>query len=100
MRFLLAFSVFTISASAAYAVSGNAYEVCRLDPNGDNFLALRAGPSSSYQMIMKLGPGSIVENRGAPKGKWIPVVVEIANGKTYLRDLPTGFVYSDYLCPI
>jgi len=84
--------------SVAYAYSGDAFEVCRLDPNGDNFLALRAGPGSSHAIIMKLGPGSVVEARGDPKGNWLAVVVESANGKTYLRDLPSGFVYTKYLC--
>ncbi|MCB1469970.1 MAG: SH3 domain-containing protein [Rhizobiaceae bacterium] len=88
-----------LCASAALAYSGDAYEVCRLNPNGDNFLALRAGPSSQHAMTMKLGPGSVVEARGG-EGKWMLVVVEIANGKTYLRDLPTGYVYTDYLCKI
>jgi hypothetical protein len=84
----------------ASAVSGQAYLVCNLNPNGDNFLALREGPSSSHRMLMTLGPGSIVEARGTQEGKWLSVVVEHANDQTFLRDLPAGYVYTDYLCPI
>jgi hypothetical protein len=98
-RIFIALLALTISTSTAVAYSGDAFEVCRLDPNGDNFLALRSGPSSSNGMVMKLGPGSVVEARGELQGKWLRVVVEIANGQTFLRDLPSGFVYTDYLCP-
>ena len=89
----------SICPSIAGAYSGDGYEVCGLDPKGDNFLALREGPGSKSRMIMKLGPGSVVEERGVPQNGWLHVVVEMANGKTYLRDLPEGFVYMKYICP-
>lgn len=83
----------------AHAYSGDGYEACHLNPKGDNFLSLRTGPGSRYPVLMKLGPGSVVESRGEPEGNWLPVVVEAANGKTYLRKLPAGFVHMKYLCP-
>ncbi|TDL81372.1 hypothetical protein E2L08_06815 [Palleronia sediminis] len=88
-------------AGAAHAVSGRGYEVCRLDPGGDNFLALRSGPGASNPMLMRLPPRTVVESRGSPThGKWLPVVVLGWPGKQFLRDLPAGFVFGDYLCPI
>ncbi|QFU07738.1 hypothetical protein PARPLA_02024 [Rhodobacteraceae bacterium THAF1] len=82
-----------------HAYSGDGYRVCRLDPNGDNFLALRAGPGTGYQMIMQLPPETVVESRGsATNGKWLPVVVEYTPQQTYLRNLPNGYVWGDYLC--
>ena len=88
-------------AGTAHAYSGDGYQVCRLDPQGDNFLALRAGPGSGHAMIMRLPPGTVVEERGSPtNGKWLPVVVEHTPQQTFLRDLPSGYVFGDYLCPL
>lgn len=100
MRSAIASLALMAAVSAAEASSGDGFEVCGLNPKGDNFLALRAGPSSDHAMIMKLGPGSVVEARAEPRGNWLQVVVETANGRTYLRDLPTGYVYRKYLCPL
>ena len=100
MRGFLFGLALTLLPSTSIAYPGMAYEVCGLDPNGDNFLALRAGPGSGYGMIMQLGPRSIVEGRANQSGGWLMVVVEYANGYRYLRDLPSGYVYTDYLCPV
>lgn len=87
--------------TSAHAVSEKAFSVCRLDPNGDNFLALRSGPSSNNPIIMRLPPGTVVEERGSPtNGKWLPVVVEHTPQQQFLRDLPSGYVWGDYLCPL
>lgn len=86
---------------SAYAFSGDGYSVCRLDPSGDNFLALRSGPGAEHPIIMRLPPDTVVEERGNPtNGKWLPVVVEQTPQHTYLRDLPSGYVWADYLCPL
>ena len=85
----LAFAL-ALSAPAARAVSVDIYAVCGLDPNGDNFLALRAGPSSNTPMLRKLGPGTRVEDWGR-RGNWMQVDVQ-APGRT------TGWVYTGYLC--
>ncbi|SFG55414.1 hypothetical protein SAMN04488020_102524 [Palleronia marisminoris] len=86
--------------ASAHAFSGYGFTVCRLDPNGDNFLALRTGPGSGNPMIMRLPPGTLVEERGSPtNGKWLPVVVQQTPQQVYLRDMPSGYVWGDYLCP-
>lgn len=100
MRFTAALLISVLHASQPHAYSGDAYEVCRHNPDGDNFLALRSGPSSSHAMVMKLGPGPVVEARGDEHGNWLEVFVEMANGKTYFLDLPSGFAYTKYLCPL
>lgn len=87
--------------ASAYAFSGQGYGVCRLDPSGDNFLALRSGPGAEHPIIMRLPPDTVVEERGDPtNGKWLLVVVERTPQHTYLRDLPSGYVWGDYLCPL
>ncbi|TPW27385.1 SH3 domain-containing protein [Martelella alba] len=83
----------------SFAYSGDGYEICHLNPKGDNFLALREGPGSNFKTIMKLGPGSVVESRGNVQNGWLEVVVEMANRKTYLSHLPQGFIYVKYICP-
>lgn len=94
MRLVLAFVAVAMLMSAvqAYAYSADVFKVCRLDPNGDNFLALRAGPGSSHKMIAKLGPGTVVMDWDR-KGKWYLVTVGDVNGME-------GWVYANYLCLI
>jgi uncharacterized protein YraI len=70
----------TLSASAAV--------VCRLNPYGDNFLSLRAGPGSGFPEITRLGPNtglSVLRGRGA----WLEVQTE---------DGQVGWVFSRYVC--
>jgi len=76
--------------ATAQAYSPDVFKVCKLDPNGDNFLALRSGPGSSYQMLEKLGPGTEVMD-WERRGKWFRVSVDHVNGRE-------GWVYSAYLC--
>lgn len=99
MKAVITVLAFALTTSLALAYSGDGYRVCRLNPNGDNFLALRTGPGASFPMVMKLGPDSVVEHRKT-EGNWMSVVVERANGYEYLRDLPHGYVYRKYLCPL
>lgn len=79
---------------ASQAVTYDVYGVCRLNPQGDNFLALRSGPSSRSAMIAKLGPGTEVYEDWeiGRSGKWVPVYVE----GWQLQ----GWVFGDYLCLI
>lgn len=61
-----------------------------LDPNGDGFLALRAGPSSSYQQIGSLRNGDAAYIR-ACQGKWCYVENgSINNVETRFR----GWIYT------
>lgn len=66
-------------AGEARAYAADVFEVCRLDPNGDNFLALRSGPGASYTMLARLGPGTIVMD-WERRGNWFRVSVGGPNG--------------------
>lgn len=88
------------SPGAARAYSGESYVVCKLNPYGDNFLAMRACGSSKCQMLRKLQPDTFLltmEPR-ATRG-WHEVM--ILNG---LQDESysgaTGWVYAKYICKI
>lgn len=35
--------------------------VCKLNPNGDNFLSLRTGPGSTYPEILRMGENTILK---------------------------------------
>ena len=67
-------------ASASY--------VCGLNPNGDNYLSMRSGPSSRSRELLRLAPGTYLEIQAA-RGSWYKVV---ANG-SYV-----GWVFSQYVC--
>ncbi|KUJ88521.1 MAG: hypothetical protein XD36_0969 [Halomonas sp. 54_146] len=99
LRIFLVVCLLMLGASA-FAFSGQGYSVCRLDPNGDNFLALRSGPGAEHPIIMRLPPDTVVEERGDSTNGWLPIVVERTPQHTYLRDLPSGYVWVDYLCPL
>lgn len=95
MRLLILATLFAMISTPS--VAGTAYEVCRLDPEGDNFLALRDLPTTESHMVLRLGPGTIVESRGeVVEGKWMPVVVQ--NGDT--NTLPYGYVYTSFICQL
>ena len=86
-----------LAAAPLWAATGDAYEVCKLDPQGDNFLALRDLPTVDSHMVDKLGPGTLLTASGEViDGKWLPVVVE--TGGTGL--LPYGYVYTGFVCPL
>ena len=46
--------------------------VCGLNPNGDNFLALRAGPGATHPELARLDPDTQLEKLGQ-SGQWINV---------------------------
>ena len=94
-RIILAALLFPALTGLAQAYSGDQYKVCRLDPKGDNFLAFREGPSSRSRVIMKLGPGTLIEVRGRrEKGRWFPAAAMTRSGK-----IVDGYVYDAYVCP-
>ena len=87
-------------AGGADAYSGEDYVVCNLDPNGDNFLALRSCGSSKCEMLQKLGPGTFLLTMDPDsENGWRAVIV-----KTSLDDEsysgPNGWVYDKYICRI
>lgn len=64
-----------------------------LDPHGDGFLAVRAGPGSQYQMIDKLLEGQNVFV-GDERGQWLGVVYTRGNqdcGVTSALNNPTPY---------
>ena len=74
---MIGLAVVVLMPAIATAHSGESYVVCNLDPNGDNFLALRACGATKCEMLMKLGP-----NTGL-----------LAIG-------PDGWVYDKYICEV
>ncbi|WP_295457822.1 caspase family protein [uncultured Thiodictyon sp.] len=69
------------------AFAANAH-VCRLDPNGDNFLSLRSGPRSSASEFFRLSGNTalaVLETRGP----WLRV---------RLRDGTLGWAFGQWVC--
>ncbi|MBV7407541.1 hypothetical protein [Maritimibacter sp. DP1N21-5] len=95
----LAGAVASVMATAAMAYSGEFYVTCRLDPRGDNWLALKSAPDISSQRIAKLGPGTVLRTWDpAPVGKWRKVtVVAYADDEAPVTG-PSGWVHTDYIC--
>lgn len=63
--------------SVAAAQSGYHY-IVGLDPQGDNFLALRSEPSAQYgYRLARLGPATLLAPTGERAGRW--VAVEVVN---------------------
>jgi hypothetical protein len=91
-RVLLFLCAICLPVASAQAVSYDVYRVCRLDPQGDNFLALRSGPSSRSAMIAKLGPGTEIfeDSLTDRRGKWVPVITSDWQLE--------GWVFADYIC--
>jgi len=54
--------------------------VSGLDPNGDGFLAVRAGPGSNYRKIDELHNGDTVRTC-VVKGKWVGVYYDTPRRK-------------------
>lgn len=48
-------------------------QVQGLDPNGDGFLALRAGPGTEYAQIGSLRNGDAAYLAAPPRGRWLYV---------------------------
>ena len=83
LMFMLGFSALTVladssvpvmvGAEADYDACGGLGEVRGLNPNGDGFLAVRAGPGTKYAVIDRLYNGDQVYFCDA-HGKWIGIV--------------------------
>ncbi|PTV95519.1 hypothetical protein C8J27_104155 [Rhodobacter aestuarii] len=93
-----AFALAAGVATALWAYSGEQYVVCNLNPNGDNWLALKAGPNINSKRLMKLGPGTFLET-------WSPDPVGAWREVTVMRDIndwhgngPHGWVHVNYIC--
>ncbi len=62
--------------------------VCKLNPEGDNFLSLRAGPDSSYPEILRMGANTLLKVVDV-QGPWNHV---------RMRDGTMGWANSRWLC--
>lgn len=80
-------------------------EVRGLNPDGDNFLAVRSGPDGSYDKIDELYEGDLV-NMCSYDGDWIGVVYggddcevgsPIDPAEDYAGPCSSGWVYQDYI---
>lgn len=86
----------TLSLPAAvtpsYARDGYLY-VTNLDPDGDNWLALRSEPTGRRgRRIARLGPDTLLAPSGSRTGPWLEVLVLTGP----YRD-ETGWVHQDYV---
>ncbi|MDU8928503.1 hypothetical protein RXV86_14020 [Alisedimentitalea sp. MJ-SS2] len=85
-------------ASGVQAYDGEQYVTCGLDPNGDNFLALRACGSSKCEMLLKLGPGTFMISLEPVGTKgWREVIVQ-SDVMDWSYEGPKGWVYEKYIC--
>lgn len=66
--------------------------VSGLDPNGDNFLAVRAGPGTQYAILDKLRSGQVVHTCAA-QGGWTGIHYPGPGQRS-------GWVSSRYLTPL
>lgn len=90
----------TAWASQAGAYSGEHYVTCGLDPNGDNFLALRACPDSGCAIRAKLGPDTfLITLEPDSENGWRQVIV-IRGLQDDSYSGPSGWVYDKYICEI
>lgn len=66
--------------------------VSGLDPNGDNFLAVRSGPGTKYRKLDELHTGDVVFTCDG-KGSWVGIFYPDMNGRS-------GWVHGSYLTPL
>jgi len=98
-RLAMAIAVIGI-ATSALAYDGEQYVTCNLDPNGDNWVALKAAPDLRAQRLMKLGPGTfLITMEPYAQGKWRQVIVQ-KDMQDWSYAGPSGWVYTDYICEI
>ncbi|SDI92861.1 hypothetical protein [Aliiruegeria lutimaris] len=88
------------ASGAALAYSGEIYVTCGLNPQGDNFLALRRCGSTSCAMTHKLGPGTYMlsfEPYGTNGWRQVSIL-----NRPNEQDIagPTGWVFERYICQV
>ena len=84
--------------ATAHGAAGEQYVVCKLNPQGDNFLALRSCSSAKCQMLNKLPPDTfLVATNASREGRWRQVkVLDGLPNQGNAR--PMGWVFDKYLC--
>ncbi|PCH45414.1 MAG: hypothetical protein COC23_07415 [Hyphomicrobiales bacterium] len=94
-------ATFSVAATSwAHAYSGEVYTVCKLDPNGDNFLAFRSCSSSKCRMKRKLKSGQFLLTH-EPKGVkgWREVLL-MKNLQDNSYAGQSGWVFAKYICKV
>jgi len=88
------------ASSAAMAYDGEYFRVCRLNPQGDNFLALRTCGASKCQMLLKLLPNKyLITTEPYAVNRWREVIVlDSLHDREFSGE--TGWVYNKYICPV
>ncbi|ASP34104.1 hypothetical protein CHH27_13320 [Labrenzia sp. VG12] len=84
-----AFGASLCAAGLLLSDAGMADYVGGLNPNGDNFLAMRRGPGTGHPMMLEMGPGTIVTVLKR-QGNWALVALE---------DGTSGWAYGKYIKP-
>jgi hypothetical protein len=97
-----------MGGEADFDACGTTGKVVGLNPNGDNFLAVRRGPAGTYQMIDKLHTGNNV-NMCDQQGDWIGIVYDtgsnldcgvsspVATRQAYSGICKSGWVHKSYI---
>ena len=89
-----------ITAPVLWAYSGENYVVCKLNPNGDNFLALRSCGSSKCTMTQKLPPDTFLLTMNPDaESHWREVIV-LKGLQDDSYSGPSGWVYDKYICEV
>ena len=89
-----------LTASVAVAYSGENYVVCNLNPDGDNFLALRTCGSSKCAMTQKLAPDTfLLTMNPTAEEHWREVIV-LKGLQDDSYSGPSGWVYDKYICAV
>lgn len=93
-------TVGALVAAPATPYSGETFVTCNLNPDGDNFLALRECGSSKCDMIMRLPPDTFLESMNPADGsRWREVIVlDGLQDDSYAG--PSGWVYDKYICAV
>ena len=96
-----------VGGEAELDACGSVGEVYRLNPDGDNFLAVRAGPGSAHRMMDKLTSSTQVymcDQNGAwvgivygPDGVDCGVSSPIAQRQSYAGACASGWVHGRYI---
>ena len=95
-----ALAVSLVTTGTALAYSGEIYVTCGLDPQGDNFLALRRCGSTRCDMAHRLGPGTYLLSF-EPWGTngWREVSILNSPDEQDIAG-PTGWVFERHICPV
>lgn len=89
-----------VTSTAALAYSGEQYVICNLNPQGDNFLALRTCGSSRCDMLMKLPPDTFLMTMEPTSVRGWREVMVIKGLQDQSYSGPAGWVYGKYICKI